>query len=332
MFNLQYTFTEQANKFHTLTNLTNWHFSSRKDLNEYLIGKYGSLSKSQKEALVNFKNLLGKKASGSDFIGNIFFEEGFKFEYCEFERILSKKQFEELVAIFDSLDPWWQEVWAEEKNKLGVWKGKLEQKETHEQNLNIIADLETFYSHNPNNTQTVFLLISAPHKAGGGVNVGKDKITLECGGFLIDENLGKVLGVLWHEVGHIFSKHFVGNVLNPYLRETKMSFLDNSKLMKITGGFRVSNYFREAIVYCLFSSGYLGEKYFGKNIDKSYEAIFEKKISKAPLRWKWSVLVRHNLSSIAGKYIEQGKKIDKQFLSEVETTLKEFTAFVEQSY
>jgi len=265
MFNLQYTLTEQSNKFHTLACFTNWHFSARKDLNKYLIKKYGLLSEKQKEAISKFRNILGKKASGPDFIGSIFFKNGFKFEYQKFEKILSKKQFEELVAVFDIFDSWWKEVWAGEKSKLEMGKKRLEQEETHKQNQGIIADLETFYDYNPNNTQTVFLLVNAPHRVGGGVNVGKGKITLECGESLVDENLGKVLGTLWHEVGHTFSKPFVGNALNPYLRETKMSFLNNSKLMKITGGFRVSNYFREAIVYCLFSSGYLGEKYFGTN-------------------------------------------------------------------
>lgn len=329
MFNLKFTFTQSSNKFHVLSSLTEWHFSARKELNNFLIEKYGALSQKQKGAIEGFKEILGDTASGPKFIGSVFFEENFAFDYKKFEHLLSKQQFTELKSIFNILEPWWDRVWQGESKSLEAWKEELIKSDI--KNREVAEAARILFGKAPTDSQTVFLLLGTPKNIGGGVNVGKGKITLECSGKDPINDTNSVAGTLWHEIIHIF-ENSISERIDNYIKESPMKFLKGSRLMQVTGGFRVQNYFREAIAYSLFPSGYLGQKYLNQqSMSPAYRVVFEKKISKAPLRWKWSVLATCKLAKKAEQYITEGKEVDDEFLGVIEKLLKEFTEFVEEN-
>lgn len=320
-----YTILESANKFHVLSNLSGWHFSTRTSQNKYLLEKYGPLDSPQQEKIKELGILLQKHGRSLTYP---FFQKDFSFTYPTFKDIFTQEEFIQLKDIFDYFEPWWQKVWAEERGRLEDWKEYFDKGSTKELEENILKDLEIFFGSRQTKVEEVVLLISNPGGIGGGANLQPGRLTLECSGMNSsrEPQIKAVLGTLYHEVSHKLGREAIEKELAQHLKGTNLDFLQNTKFEEERSrlGIKMKNIFTEAVIYSLFPTGYLGNKYFQLKEEETYQKIFEQKTYNPPFLVKWGSYACHFLIPVVDRYFEEERGFDSEFLRTVAQVLNKF--------
>ena len=246
-----------------------------------------------------------------------------KFTLSHFEN-LSKQEFKELQLVFDSLDEWWQSVWKNESIKLVGWKDELTKQSVEKKSKEILFDFDILYGAKVLEKLDVYLLISAPRVGGGGANLGENKITLECSGMEIGVKTSAMLGLLFHEVSHLYNPNLHKKINNESIVTLRKSLSNHSKsFINKVEGFGVTNFITEAVSHCAFPFGFLASKHLGVNPAIS-EKQFVNRYNELPLIVAWGYFSAFKLRSLTSSYLKGVKKVDDVFVDEVITTLIEF--------
>ncbi len=192
--------SKNANFYFFVQNLSEWHFSARKEYNKVWKEELGIFSEKEKRLLHQFAKIHKKYSFGKRCLGQYFFGEN---PWEKAEEKISSKHFNKIKETFDILRKKFETVYKKDKVKLDKWRKKLvkevEKKETEE----ILEILSTLYNINPTeDVLDVYLLLSAGEKVGGGANLEKKNITIELSQAPLD-NTNRILGVMWHEIIHL---------------------------------------------------------------------------------------------------------------------------------
>ncbi len=312
-----------ANKFHFISNLTEWHFSARKSYNEYWIKKTGKLTKKEKSALISLTKILKKYNFGKDFLGKPFTLNEEKDVWKKVEKWVNRKEFVEIKNIFDIFDQRFEKIWELEKSNLDLGKLAIEKALKSQKVKKVLGKGIIFFkSKNPPPSVTIYILIGCPDNVGGGANIGTNVITVE---FSKGDKryIQTILIVILHEILHLFtrsSRYYQYNIKNwgnKVLKLAKQIFKKSGIDSCVTVG--------EAIISSWLPEGYVSTRYFRGFSDKKTLILIEERIKKEEDKFqKWRLFSAKGLYFLAKDYFKNNKPIDKKFFDKAVVLFNDF--------
>lgn len=326
MLEFKFHFNKTGNFFHFLSNLTEWHFSCRKNYNQIWLEKTGALDDKEKQALKQLAKLLIKYhfSSGqkgpedpSKFLGIPFTISSDRDAWKKVEGWVEPEEFSTLKNIFEVFEPRFEKIWVEEKPKLASWKTTLIEELAQKKYDDLEKDLEAFFDQKPKYSSIDVYLLMNPANLGGGANIGPGRVTLECTA-LPAEAVSEVLNVLYHETTHlVFEYGYYQNLLGRFLQSIKEEYSKKHAFFKSGRGLRVI--INEAAMSSLLPEGYLAHKYFGSDVFK--------KVAKGRGEdfGAYRLFASAKLFPLAKDYVENKKPVDRDYLQKVWEVFEEFS-------
>ena len=333
MLEFKFHYTKIANLFHFISNLTEWHFSCRKNYNKMWLEKTGPLKNGEKQALRKMRKLLGRygfsrerREDPSRFLGIPFIVHS---DWGKVEEWVEPDEFLTLKDVFEVFEPRFEKIWMEEEPKLANWKTALVEELTKRKYDNLEKDLETFFNQKPKFSNIdVYLLMGVAKSSGGGANIGPGRVTLEPTGLSTDL-APEMLNVLYREATHlVFEREYYQNLLKQFLKSTKDKFSEKHAFSNSERGPRTI--IKEAVTTSLLPEGYLANKYFGADIFKRVERVLGKNFEKVAKGEKddfgaWRLFAAAKLFPLVKDYIENKKPVDRVYLQKVWEVFEEFS-------
>lgn len=239
---LEFKISKWANFYFFIQNLSEWHFSNRKDYNELWRKELGNFSLKEENALKRFKQIRLSYPSGKTF-----FEQSFSKEDDPWQKLknnLEPDKYKIIKEIFDLFKNKFEILFKKDLPFLEQWQREL-RKTANEKNLieNITKILSVLFNTFLSKEKVkIYLLFSASNHTGGGANINKQSISVEISRYPIEQT-GQVLGIIWHEIIHLlFQNYFFFSLLLKH-------FPENPKM---------ANLINEATISALFPGGILG--------------------------------------------------------------------------
>ena len=311
------------NKFHFISNLTEWHFSCRRNCNKRWLELTGPLNKQEKESLKKFTKILNKYNFGERFIGKSFVAKNEKDAWKNLKIQLTKKEFSELEDIFSVFDGRFEKLWKKEKKNLYNGKQIFKRRLSNKKIIKIIRAVSVFLKcEKLPRLIMIYPLWGHPNSIGGGANIGKEKITIEYCNLKESNQLNNIVTIILHETFHVMAKksrYYEKNI-------DRVSALINKRSNKTVKGKGINGYIiaNEAVINSLLPYGYLKKYLFGVS-DEELLKVIDERIKKAKSDYyKWTCFATKNLYYLTKKYFENKKPIDKYFFDQVIDTFKNF--------
>lgn len=323
IFDVKYT--RLGNKFFFISNLSEWHFSCRKNYNIVWINKIKNFSSEEQFCLKDISDIL-KKYNFSKYIGKIFIlEKEPENVWKKLKKTVNKNEFEKIKNIFDIFEEKFKKNWNEKLLENNI---KTFNKELNRNCYNKIDNyLNTFlgeFKKNKVNKINIYLLKHPVQNwyIAGGANLGDKGITLECNRLIYPrhESVELAAAVSYHELIHVFYQKKIEKIIN------NVSLFKNNKTRIIVGR-SLKEIIIEIVINSLFPKGYLANKYLHyqpyKNMEKlikRYEESFNKFKKGNNINFNdLFYYIVYKLFPLTKNYIENRKKIDKKY---IETILK----------
>ncbi|MBU2104372.1 MAG: hypothetical protein KKF67_01175 [Nanoarchaeota archaeon] len=272
-------------------NLSEWHFSCRKDYNKIWLEELGSLSKKEKTALQKLKKVHQEYSFGQSYLGRYFFLKRNPWKNIENE--MPKSDFIIIKNTFSVLKEKFESFYKKELPLLKNWQTHLNKKINNPKLINpILKKLNNLYNGNIKSQKIkIYLLPSTDKAAGGGAGLNKKAITLEISRISL-EQLNRVIGIIWHEVIHLlFEKVY----FHPLLKRKFPQDRDAISLIK------------EATASSLFPGGILSKK-------------FLKRLA-LPLNRNLPAKESKQVLSLAALYVKKNKHFDIRYINKLYSLL-----------
>lgn len=331
---LKLKISELANRFFFISNLSEWHFSCRKDYNAAWIRRTGKLTAKERAALQNVKHVMTRygfkrKQGVPQYLGRFFLILPEREAWKQLQQHVTNPEFDGLTQAFEILAPRFGRVWQQTKqdrNRFSVLRRALREKKV-QAFLRDAARL--FGAPKATGTITAVIIISPldkTHTAAGGANVGAGFATLEVPDLKASSwQLAYSIGVLGHEIAHVLWDANRG--INRVVR-----VLRAARLPPQIKGFpiRTVSLINEIIIGSFAPIGALGQKYFGAHLRPllrgneraelaAARTFSEYKSSPSPY-----LLIRYlicQLYPLALQYTSKGKRIDRRFVHAAATAV-----------
>jgi len=277
-----------ANFYFFIQNLSEWHFSNRKDYNLFWRKTLGVFSTQEEDALKRFKKIHLQYPFGELYLGRQFFLE--ENPWVVLEQKLLKEDFINLKKIFSLLKEKFDNFYNQELFLLKKWQTTLQKKLNNKSLITAInATLSKLYAtFLLSKDITIYLLPSTKNHTGGTGGIINDKsINLEISHFSL-EKPNQVIGIIWHEVTHL------------YFEKQSFLLLVNKKYPNDPDAV---NLIKEAANSSLFPNGVLGIKFLN-----TQRKLLSTKI---PLEYT------KKLVTLADIFIKENKSFDDEYIKKV---------------
>ncbi len=333
---LRFIVSELENFFFFLSNLTEWHFSCRREYNIEWLRQTGPLTVSERQALARWKTLLKKYGfrfvNGSSlYLGQPFFlPSSASQKWAAVRRFVCPAEYELARSTFARFKPRFKRIWQPAGVK--AWRSALEEKTNTRAAQTLLRDAESFLRPARRlSSASVHLLLSPSRtrSVAGGANVGRGHVTLEVPIHLLREwNVENGVAILTHEIVH----GHMGDVrLRPKIRLLARHM---GKLVPLVDGDERSarELATELAVELCAPYGYPCHKAF-----KTYEPLLDlllpafgvsegwRRGSKIPHQLLMKYLVWHSYPLVAS-YVEKKRPLDVSFVDKLGTLLNGFVA------
>lgn len=339
----------EANKFHFLQNLTEWHHVCIRTDNVIWERELGGFSEEEKKAIDDFRVIMGKypqyneKGLYSIYTASISPKERSE----RLQKNVSAKDRKTIEKCLSTIENSFSRIWQKRESKLlrarQEFIENLKNFETSGKGERLAKDLTTFFgfSGKTDKLKTFFLMREVPG-TGGSACLRPDAMALN--------GLGKLkLSVFYHELIHNTWE------LNPryqQLLEEAVGSVDKgmADYLKGTGlhGGDIHEIIHEYAIGSLLPNGYLGEKYFSEELpahgslggirntledllvnkkevqfpDREKVALKELSKDKEKMEWAYlNVFINTNLAPLSQRYIEEGRPADKAYFQEAIKTI-----------
>lgn len=235
-----------ANFYFFIQNLSEWHFSCRKNYNALWRKELGNLTIGEKQALKVFKKIRSKYKPAKTCFEKAFFTKTNPWKLLATS--LNHQEYQNIQKVFIIFQNKFEKFYNKEYPLLERWQ-KLLERTANKKILNrkITKILDNLYKTkfaDKNITINVYLLPSTPDTTGGGANIDKKSISLEISRYPRKKN-NHALGILWHETIHLeFEKQYFYPLISQ-----KYSYLQKDKI-----------FINEIAAASLFPKGILGQK------------------------------------------------------------------------
>lgn len=265
-----------------IQNLSEWHFSNRKNYNTLWRKELGPFSREEENILKKFKKIHLHYPFGKLYLGRYFFLEKDPWEMLK--KKLSQKNFVVIRDSFFLLEEKFNRFYKKGLPLLKKWRTVL-QKELRNKSLikSINVILAKLYNTTPLSKDIiVYILPSAKNYTGGtGGTVDDKSVNLEISR-CTPKTVNHALGIIWHEIIHTyFEKQYFSLLIEklyPGLRK-KGIYINEIAASSLFPRGVLSNKFLHS---GLGGPSYFKSSYFGNAGRKSTElfSLIEKYVSK----------------------------------------------------
>jgi len=302
-----YQVNRTANLFHFISNLTDWHFSTRKNYREKWLKQTSDLTTQENKYLSEISDLFRKYPFGENYWGKIFLviSDDKVWDKAEEKFGEDNQKFKDLSEKFDKR---FDLIWEGEENKLLSWKDFLFKTEKDFVNEDLLKDLNILFATVPKVRQQiqVNLLLGG---LGGGAGTTDYSIEMELSDVALAD-VKRVWAVIWHELIHKFWETYE-------YKNMVRNFSQNIKEDLVKG---VPNHivFKEMVASALFPWGYFRKKYFKTDTDSYIKQILtnvEAKEEKGLPYFRF--LSASKMAPLVEEYVKKDMSIDKAFLEKI---------------
>ncbi|MBI4993554.1 hypothetical protein HZC33_01160 [Candidatus Wolfebacteria bacterium] len=291
----EFIISKWANFYFFIQNLSEWHFSNRKNYNILWREELGQFSPEEENSLKEFKEIHLRYPFGESYLGRQFFIE--KNPWIILEQKLSQEDFINLKNIFSLLEKKFNLLWNKEEPLLLQWQKKLSDKINEPHLVKSIVDiLNIIFNTSPSEFKiNINLLFSSPVQTGGGASIDNKSISLEISRYPLND-ANHAMGIIWHETIHLcFEKQY----FLPLLYKKYLNDFDTINLIK------------ESAISSLFPNGVLGRKFLNsKNITLN---------AKIPKNY----VKTEELIKLINIYIKKNKPLDNEYIEKVYFSISE---------
>jgi len=220
--NFEFRISKWANFYYFVQNLSEWHFSNRKDYNIFWREKLEPFSKNEEVALKKLKEIRLKYPRSKSCFEKAFFLSEHPLE--ELKNCLSKKDHILVEEIFDILKNKFDVLYKEEFPLLEKWHNALSEKaKDHNLITEVFSALNTLYKSGIKEKKIlVSLLLSTYEHVGGGANIDSDIVSLEVSRSPL-EKINQAMGIIWHETIHLIFQDQFFSVLMDYFKDDEQT-------------------------------------------------------------------------------------------------------------
>ncbi|MFH1236005.1 MAG: hypothetical protein V1685_03650 [Parcubacteria group bacterium] len=319
--------TRLGNKFFFISNLTEWHFSSRKAFNRVWLQQTGPFTDEEKKALHAMTVILAKYRFGNRkkhwrYLGEFFMALPESRVWPRVRRQVTNREFKSLEKIFDVFEPRFAKIWKGEEKNIQTAQKTFGAAIRHKRFLPLVRDLYILFRKNLLKERLTVLVCLRPKElpwyiGGGSAIFGKNRFSLEAG----DVNpkrklrLRKMLSIFFHEATHAaLAAPAFERKIERFLRTTPHGLLKSNPLAK--QGHSPYTILNEGIVSSLFSLGYLDEKYFHAKLDKTYKRSFSHGVTKKRQAefHAWRMFAAYHLRPLLIEYLKRKAPLDTGYI------------------
>lgn len=276
---------KQANFYFFIQNLSEWHFSCRKQHNIFWEKELGGFSKEENNALKKFREIHTKYPFGKSYLGRYFFIE--KNPWKILKEKLSKEEYEEIKNIFNLLKEKFEKLYKKNRPNIKNWQNILN-KNLNAQKEEINNILGRLYNTDPlEKNIDVYLLFSSEKQNGGGANIGDGSVSVEVSRCPFNQE-NRIRGIIWHELIHLYFEK--GYFLDTLHKEFEF---DEEKI----------SYIKEIIDSLLFPNGVLGKSILG--------------VKRESLNSRISIENKGKLLKLTERYVEEKRKFDEKYIKKI---------------
>jgi len=320
--------SKTSNQFHFISNLAEWHFSCRRRDNKVWLEKTGELTKEENSALKKFTKIIRKYSFGEKYLAIPFIRTEENLIWERVKKWVSSQEYSNIQEIFKVFDKRFNIVWEEEKSGLKLWEGLISDKFIKDSLFKKMF-MEVKYFLRAKQLPDLLEIYPLLGSGGGGANLGKGAITIECSR-LSPDRLNGTLAVIIHEIFHLIaysSPFYVKNL------EKSIPIIKISKthiFYKL--GYSSKNIINEAIINTLAPMGFISAKYvykFSKNenikvLDERMASIKDnmKQFERPDMLWVY--FAAKELFPVIEKYFKNKKRINKDYFDKVIDLFKQF--------
>ncbi len=311
-----------GNFFFFVTNLSEWHYSCRKNYNEEWLKVLGALTNKEKNNLKQIKKIMTAygfkqiKPGVLTYLGESFITSKNKKEaIIKARAILKQRDIEIIEKSFDIFEKKFNIWWKIGSKIISTNKKIIENELTNKRTKIILNQLKSFFGSKVSLKKVTIYLLAHPcnDKLGGGANIGESGITLEINNLTRNHSLTKyALGVIFHEICHLC---FIDERHLKLIRQTIIKNKINLETKFFKEKMSPLTAINEIIIESLVPKGYIGIKYLG-NILKKTEPTPINTFSD----FRQNVL--QSIISLTENYINIKKPIDKDFIDKIAKILK----------
>ena len=332
---ISFAYSKIENLFFFISNLTEWHFSCRKNYNQDWIEKSGPLTEKEKKSLLKFKKIMGKygfvyKNNKFMYLGQFFFSNKKENEiWKSVKEFVNESEFKDIKNVFFNLNSRFEKLY--DGKKLFLWKEAIEKTKNKILFDDLIKRIKLFLKCKKRIDNIKIHLLFSPAKdwlPAGGANVGNKDITLEIPIYKKTKiNIEAALALIAHEIGHIFlnNSNLKIDIDNIIKKEKKINIKNIIPLRPL------NEYIQELIINLCAPSGYFCQKYltnfnpihnllkFNKKLEKEYNKYKKGKIANSFSIKSYIILQSYPLIK---EYYKKKKNIDKDLLLSIINFLK----------
>lgn len=331
----QFIISTQANRFFFVSNLSQWHFSSRVSYNRSWRNSI-TFPPNTKQTLQNFNRIIANYSFDSprQFLGIPFFSLPETHVWSQVKNLVKAKEYKKLQSVFRKIEPCFQKIWIREKPKLKVMQKLLTSASKSNSVKSCLRVLLRLCGKKPNDFSTkipVFLLLSADKGYGGTMLKGKKElITLECSSYPPNRAVD-LLPMLLHETMHLICEQSMYQSILVKFLQKKEKIIRSFKFYDlIPDSYSLLN---EVIISSFIPEGYLSKKYFGVDVKtRARQRLFYSNASATQIFSSLRYFCAAKLFSLAQKYVENKKQIDSCYLHKTLLTIKKFDEEIYKKY
>ena len=276
-----------------IQNLSEWHFSNRKDYNVVWREEMDTFSEQEEDALKKFRKIRSKYPQSKSCFEKIFFLSEKPFE--ELLLSLPEEDCQTIKNIFSLFEDKFNTLYKKDLSLLNDWQETLG-KISNDQELvrTITTFLNVLYRTSVQKRDVnVFILFSTSTHTGGGANIDDQSISVEISRYPL-ENVGYVLGIVWHEIIHFI---FQNQYFYPLL--VKLFLEDQQKV----------DFINEITTASLFPKGMLGIRLL-------------KNKPAARLASDISAEQTIEILNLTKEYLDKNKSFDRDYLKKLSLIIK----------
>jgi len=329
----KFVVSKLANFYFFIANLSEWHFSCRKDYNEEWMKIIGKLTPREKILLEKFRKISQKYNFSSPYLqktkylGKYFYLLPQNICWQQLKKCVTASEFETIRETFDIFRPKFEKIWRKSQTQ-GLKTFKQELRKNKWQNL--FQDLEMFLGKGPEILNVI--IVFSPLKgngvtAAGNAMLGYQNLILELPALKKNSwELNYSICILAHEVAHVlFEKNNGRKLIRDALKDEKMPHrfkncpLTTENLINeivaeslVPYGYLAQKYSDFKLIHCLFNP--LAESYKEfQNFQRTHQINYYRYFI------RYIVWILMPLTII---YLNNSKKIEKDYIQKIVQTIK----------
>ncbi len=332
----KFKISKLANQFFFISNLSEWHFSCRKDYNQEWLKWTWPLTDKEQKGLEDFKKIM----ENHGFIRNRMWKTKYMGQYFyinqkesdvwnNLKKSIDNNDFKKIKNIFNVFTPRFEKIWKRSQKNLSKEISYFKQYLKSKEGVKFFKDLRSFINPKSRLNKFKIVVISSPLKgeavtAAGSANLNNEHVTFEIPQLKFNSwEFEYSVGILAHEIGHILLDDSGGyKIIKGLIKKLK---LPKFIFENIEPKFSTHEFINELLIELFVPYGYLAHQQFkkfnligitfsvhnlkniGANFEKfkKYEKVSAYRLQKFIFWQFYPLLVNH---------IKNGGIIDKNFI------------------